>query len=238
VGSPAQLRAFGTVVPVVVAAIVPAVPGTLAPQAALADRDAVAAVLERVDRSLPHPHEVWLTTAPGRAVEVVETLAGRPEVSSVTGPGGVQITDATSAARLVFWVASAGAVLLAATGVAAVTATLLGTRRPEVAMLRALGMPPRGQARSRSLELGGVVLAAALLGLGAGWLVARAVAPELARSTTQRGQVTLAAPLQLEVAPWALLLLAGAAVVVAVLLVQAARVTAQALDADYREEIR
>lgn len=238
VGSPAQLRAFGTVLPVTVGQIVPAVPGTLAPQAALADRDAVAAVLERVDRPLPYPHEVWLTTAPGQEAQVVEALVGRPDVSAVTGPGGVQITDATSAARLVFWVASAGAVLLAATGVAAVTATLLGTRRPEVAVLRALGMPPRGQARSRSLELGGVVVAASLLGLGAGWLVARAVAPELARSTTQRGQVTLAAPLQLEVGPWALILLAGSAVVVAVLLVQGARVTAQALDADYREEIR
>ncbi|WP_122263503.1 FtsX-like permease family protein [Ornithinimicrobium cerasi] len=239
VGSPAQIRAFGATLPVTVSAIVPAVPGTLAPLAALVDRDAVAAVLADLDRPLPHPTEVWASTAPGADTDaVVEELTGRADVATVTGPGAVTVTDATTAARLVFRVASAGAVLLAATGIAAVAATLLGARRPEVAVLRALGMPPRAQARSRAVELAGVVSAAVLMGLAAGWLVSRAVVPELARSTTQRAQVALAAPLRLEVGPWVALLTAGAVVVLAVVLVQAVMVARQAVDRDYREEIR
>lgn len=238
VGDPAQLRAFGTTIPVTVTAIVPAVPGSLAPLSALVDRDAVAGILAEGDRALPDPQELWATTDDGRAQDVVETLAGDPRIATVRGPGSVSITDATSAARLVFWVASAGAVLLAVTGIAAVAATLLGQRRPEVAVLRALGMPPSSQARSRATELAGVVLASVLLGLAAGWLVGRGVVPELASSTTLRGQVSLPARLVLEPGPWALLLGVGALCILAVVLVQAARVRAQALDVDYREEIR
>lgn len=237
-GDPAQIKAFGATIPVTVAAVVPAVPGTLAPQAVLVERDEIAALLAEAGRALPHPQELWARTDPGQESAVVEALAGEARITEVSGPGGVTITDATSAARLVFWVASAGAVLLAVTGIAAVAATLLGQRRPEVAVLRALGMPPGAQAHSRATELGGVVVASVLLGLGAGWLVGRAVVPELARSTTLRGQVSLPADLVLEPGLWAALLGLGALAVLAVVLVQAGRVRRQALDNDYREEIR
>lgn len=242
VGDRAELTAFGTRLPVRIAALVPAVPGSLAPQAVLVDRDAVAAHFAEVGRTLPYPTELWVRPAAGTDVEaarpVVEQLAAVDGVALVAGPGRVAVTDATSAARLVFWVASAGAVLLAVTGIAAVAATLLGHRRPEVAVLRALGMPPATQARSRALELGGVVLASIVLGLGASWLVGRAVVVELARSTTLPGQVRLPAALLLEPGPWAALLGLGLAAVLAVVVVQAGRVRAQALDLDYREEIR
>src|SRR5690606_5601588 len=105
---------------------------------------------------LPFPDELWVMPPggadPEAAAPVVERLAAAEGVGEVAGPGRVAVTDATSAARLVFWVASAGAVLLAVTGIGAVAATLLGHRRAEVAVLRALGMPPRAQARSRALE--------------------------------------------------------------------------------------
>lgn len=242
VGDQAELSAFGADLPVVVAAVVPAVPGTLAPVSALLDRDAVATAYAQEERSLPYPDELWVMPEgwprDGSATTVVEELAGQDGVASVTGPGRVSVTDATQAARLVFWVASAGAVLLAVTGIAAVAATLLSNRRPEVAVLRALGMPPRAQARSRALELGGVVLASVMLGLGASWLVGRAVVPELARSTTARDQVTLPAELLLEPGVWAVLLGVGLLAVLLVVVAQAGRVRAQALDHDYREEIR
>ncbi len=248
VGDRARITAFGAQLPVEVVAVVPAVPGSLSPDGVLLDRDAVAAVFVEQQRTLPFPTELWAmpagwsgTTVDGpdpAATAVVEELAGHEGVAAVTGPGRVSVTDATSAARLVFWVASAGAVLLAVTGIAAVAATLLGHRRPEVAVLRALGMTPRAQARSRALELGGVVLASVLLGLGASWLVGRAVVPELARSTTLPGQVSLPAQLLLEPGLWAALMGVGLAVVLLVVLVQAGRVHAQALDRDYREEIR
>ena len=240
VGDEALVEAFGTDVPVTVTTLVPAVPGTLAPRAALLDRDGLLRALAADDRGLPFPTQLWAATVPGQEATVVETLAGRDDVVSVTGPaaGAALVTDATGAARRVFWVASAGAVLLAATGIGAVAATLLGARRPEVAVLRALGMPPVAQARSRALELGGVVAAAVALGLAAGLLVARAVVPELARSTTAVDQVTLAAPLHLEVLPWVVILLTGAVAVATVVLAQATRVRRQALETDYREEIR
>ena len=249
VGDRAQVTAYGTQLPLEVVAVVPAVPGSLSPDGVLLDRDAVAAAFVEQRRTLPFPTELWAMpagwsgpTADGApdesATAVVEELAGHEGVASVTGPGRVSVTDATSAARLVFWVASAGAVLLAVTGIAAVAATLLGHRRPEVAVLRALGMTPRAQARSRALELGGVVLASVLLGLGASWLVGRAVVPELARSTTLPGQVSLPAQLLLEPGLWAVLMGVGLVVVLLVVLVQAGRVHAQALDRDYREEIR
>ncbi len=242
VGDPAEMTAFGMRLPVRVAAVVPAVPGTLAPQAALLDRDAVAAHHARVGRTLPYPTELWVMPSGGPGAEaatpVVEQLAAADGVASVAGPGRVAVTDATSAARLVFWVASAGAVLLAVTGIGAVAATLLTHRRAEVAVLRALGMPPRAQARSRALELGGVVAASIGLGLAASWLVGRAVVPELARSTTLPGQVTLPSPLRLEPGLWAALLGAGLLAVLVIVLAQAARVRAQALETGYREEIR
>ncbi len=240
VGDAALVEAFGTDVPVTVAALVPAVPGTLSPRAALLDRDGLVRALAVDDRGLPFPTELWAATAPGEETAVIEALAGRDDVVSAAGPASraALVTDATGAARRVFWVASAGAVLLAATGIGAVAATLLGGRRPEVAVLRALGMPPAAQARSRALELGGVVAASVALGLGAGLLVARAVVPELARSTTAADQVALAAPLHLEVLPWASLMSVGAVAVAAVVLAQATRVRRQALDTGYREEIR
>ncbi|AXH97018.1 ABC transporter permease [Ornithinimicrobium avium] len=251
VGDRAQLNAFGSQLPIEVVAVVPAVPGSLSATGVLLDRDAVAAQFVAQQRPLPYPTELWAMPDGWSGVEgaadartdettstVVEELAGRDGVATVTGPGRVAVTDATSAARLVFWVASVGAVLLAVTGIGAVAATLLGHRRPEVAVLRALGMTPRSQARSRALELGGVVLASVALGLVASWLVGRAVVPELARSTALPGQASLPAQLLLEPGVWAALMGVGALVVLLVVGGQATRVRAQALDHDYREEIR
>jgi protein-S-isoprenylcysteine O-methyltransferase Ste14 len=99
-------------------------------------------------------------------------------------------------------------------------------------------MTPGAQARSRVAELLGVVGVSVLIGLGAGWLVGAMVVPELARSTTLDGQVSLPALLRLELPLWLGLLgflTASMAVLVAVL---AHRVRRQALDHEYREEIR
>lgn len=237
VGSPFELTMSGQRRPAVLSDLVPAVPGRTQPQAALVDSTALGTLLATTQASLPWPTQAWATPAVP-AEDAVTALRDQPELRAVTGPGGVTVTDATSAARLVFWVASAGAVLLALTGIAAVAATLVSARRPEVAVLRALGMPPGAQARSRAAELAGVVLAAVLLGLAAGWLVSTLVVPELASSTTQPGRVQLPAVLRLEAGPWAALIAAGAVVLGLLSLVLARRVRSQALDHEYREEVR
>lgn len=239
VGDPMTVSVVGTTVPARVAAVVPGLPGQQGPTAALADAGAVSQVLAQQQRSLTWPTQVWARPAPSATVAgALEALQGREDLRAVVGPGTVSVTDATSAARLVFWVASAGAVLLALTGVAAVAATLLSARRAEVAVLRALGMPPAGQARSRALELAGVVAAAVLFGLAAGWAVGQGVVPELAASTTQPGRLQLPAALRLEVGTWAVLLVAVALGLAATALAVGGRVRTQALDRDYREEIR
>lgn len=237
VGDEFTLTFPGGVVQARLQTLVDAVPGQRGTSAALADSLAVSSALARSQDSLTWPTQVWATPA-GDAAAAVSALASRDDLRAVTGPGSLAVTDATSAARLVFWVAAAGSVLLAVTGIAAVAATLLGSRRAEVAVLRALGMPPAAQARSRALELVGVVLAAVAFGLLAGWLVGRGVVPELATSTTQPGSLQLPAALRLEALPWVVLLAAGAVAVLALAGGLAGRVRGQALDRDYREEIR
>ena len=236
VGSPLTLQVFGTEVGAEVAALVDAVPGTLQAQAVLADTGAMSEALGARSRTLGDPTELWVAAAD--PVAAVEQVSQVPGIAGVSGPGSVSVTDAASAVRLVFWVASAGAVLLAVTGIAAVAATLLSARRPEVAVLRALGMPPAAQARARAAELAGVVLASVALGLGAGWLVGAAVVPELARSTTLAGSVGLPADLQVETGLWAAVMTLGGVAVAVVLTVLALRVRGQALESTYREEIR
>lgn len=237
VGDRLEITFPGATVPARLARLVPAVPGQTGELAALADSRVVGAALSARGQELRWPGQLWAAPS-GDAAAAVDALSARPDLQAVTGPGRVSVADATGAARLVFWVASAGAVLLAVTGIAAVAATLLTARRAEVAVLRALGMPPATQARARALELGGVVLAAVALGLAAGWLVSAAVVPELAASTTQAGGLSLPATLRLEVAPWTVLVCAGGLLMLAVLLLLSARVRTQALDGTYREEVR
>lgn len=239
VDDPMTLSISGTTVPARVAAVVSGLPGQRGPTAALADSRAVTQVLAQQQRTLNWPTQAWArpadTVAPGAASAA---LGERADLRAVTGSTGISATDATSSARLVFWVASAGAVLLALTGISAVAATLLTARRADVAVLRALGMPSATQARSRALELVGVVAAAVLFGLIAGWVVGQAVVPELASSTIPPGRLQLPAVLRMETTPWLGLLMAGLLGVGALASTLANRVRAQALDRDYREEIR
>lgn len=236
VGSPVDIGVYGSVVATEVVAVVDTVPGTLDPEAVLLDSGAVSTALLAQGRVLPDPTEIWATGTDPRVI--AEQVAAAEGVASVVGPDAVSVTDAAAAVRLVFWVAAAGAVLLAVTGVAAVAATVAATRRPEVAVLRALGMTAQAQARARVVEVGGVVLAAVVLGLGVSWLVGTAVVPDLAMSTTAQGQATLPTRTLLELDLWLLALGLGAVTVTVVLGLLAARVQTQALDRGYREEIR
>ncbi|MCK0112133.1 hypothetical protein MWU75_08290 [Ornithinimicrobium sp. F0845] len=236
VGSPLSVQVFGGTIQARVGAIVTAVPGSTSPHSILIDSTAVSEHLSTSGDTLGRPTQLWASSSdPGATLERVQEL---PDVAAVSGPDAVSVTDAASAVRLVFWVASAGAVLLAVTGIGAVAANLLRVRRPEVLVLRALGMTPGGQARARTAELFAVVLASVGLGLVAGWLVSRLVVPELSRSTTLAGQAQLPAPLALEVPLWAALLGALLLVLVLLLAVLYTTVRNQALDREYREEIR
>lgn len=236
VGMPITVQGFSRNIPARVATIVTAVPGSTAPHSVLMDSSALSAYLATIGETLDRPTQLWASSSdPDTTLEAIRALPG---IVSATGPGSVSVTDAAGAVRLVFWVASAGAVLLAVTGIGAVAANLLRVRRPEVSVLRALGMAPGGQACTRVAELLWVVLASVGLGLLAGWLVGWLVVPELSSSTTLAGQVTIAVPLVLEIPLWAGLLAALIASLLLLLAVLYLTVRRQALDREYREEIR
>lgn len=193
VGSTTAVRLAGLDVDAVVVEVVPAVAGSRAaggdpdgaPPAALTDLAAVDAVLLRALPDVPRVDEVWVgTDAPSTVAQAAAALAG-----SGTGRGAVRTADTSedpiaAPAVLVPWLAAACALLLAVPGVAAAAAALGTARRGEVAVLRALGVGPRQQARARTAELAGVAALAVVGGVLGGLVVAVAVTPSLVRATT------------------------------------------------------
>lgn len=224
-------------VPAVLDAHIDALPGSTEPRAVLVDAVRLGATLGSVGQSLRAPTQVW--AVPGGDVDAAAAeLAAWPIVDSVAVASPERPTDPTRSARFVFWVACAGAVLLASTGIAAAAATMTTARRSEVAVLRALGMPAGRQALSRTGELATVVGASVALGLAAGWLVSRLVVPALAQSMAAPGQVRIDVGLQVDWVPWVGLLAFGGLLVAVVLGLLARAVRGQALDREYREEVR
>ncbi|NLE96804.1 MAG: ABC transporter permease [Propionibacterium sp.] len=237
VGDTFELQFMNRRIPAELVGIVDAVPGRTEPLAALVDMASVGAVFASSGDAPRPPSELWASTSEDPATvapRLAEALGG----AEVRVGGQTSGTDPTAAARLIFWIACAGAVLLAVTGIAAASAAMRADRRPEVAVLRALGMTPRSQAWSRAMELAGVVVASVAFGLVAGWVVSRLVVPALAQATVAPGQVRILPELALDAAPWAGLMALGAVGVALVLVTIGRQVRAEALDDEYREEVR
>ncbi len=238
VGDTAPVTLGGTGLDLEVAAVTDAIPGGLEEDAVLLD---LATLGEYVLASHPNPllpAQVWLTIdddAEASAVAAAAAeLAGREASVEVAGEG---LTDSAASVRQAFWIVAAGAALLALTGVAAVMLALARERRSEVMVLRALGLPSAGQARTRVAELLGVGLLGAVLGVLAGWAASVLLVPTLARAAaTQSSPLPLGTRFELLPALGVLAVLTAGLLVVAAAL--AARVRAQALDAEYREEVR
>ena len=238
VGDAAAVTLGGTAVDLEVRAVVDAVPGGLEEDAVLVDLPALGAhVLGRHERPVL-PGQVWLTVEedadPAEVAAAAGALGGREATVEVAGDG---LTDSAGSVRRTFWIVAAGAALLALTGVAAVVLALARERRSEVVVLRALGVPPAAQARTRVAELLGVGALGVILGVLAGWAASVLLVPTLARAAaTQPSPLPLGGRLDLLPGLAVLALLVGGLAVVAAVL--GARVRAQALDAEYREEVR
>lgn len=251
-GGTFELTLGGTRLPVVTAGQSGTVPGALEPYAALLDRGALAAALVRDVSDPVLTTEVWLAAgppgaaAPAAAVTRLaqETTATAEatgdsggEQPAVTTPGSGS-TDTAEPVRVSFWLAAAGATLLALAGVLAVAVATLRQRRGEVIVLRAVGLGPTAQARARALELGTVGLVALAAGAVAGWAVARFVAGGLAAATLTGIDAAPPARFVLETAGTGLVLAAAVAGLVLVASGVGGRVAAQARDTTYREEVR
>nr|BFF20714.1 hypothetical protein GCM10025730_42350 [Promicromonospora thailandica] len=251
-GDTFELTLGGTHLPVEAVASAGTVPGALDPYAALLDRGALAAVLVREVSDPVLTSEVWLAAGPpGAAADTATTarlaqeVAATAEADATTSrerPGvatpGSGTADAAVPVRVSFWLAAAGATVLALAGVLAVAVATLRERRGEVAVLRAVGLGPVAQGRARAAELVAVGLVALAVGAVAGWAVARFTAGGLAAATLTGVDAAPPARFVLEATGTGLVLAAAVAGLVLVATGVGARVAAQARDTTYREEVR
>ncbi len=231
VGDPLDLTAQGGVrITARVAAVVDAIPGALAPNALAADLAHLRTALLHTQLGQPPAAEVW---AAGRLP------ADAALDAEVVTPASIAAeVDASAPVRAATWVAACGTALLALSGVVLAAAVALRSRRGEVLSLRATGLGPREQGRSRAAEVAAVGVVGLVAGLAGGTALAALTVPRLARTgvvgldLVPDAQLTLAA-LPAAVAAAVLALgLAGTCALVA------ARVAAQVRDTEYREEVR
>ncbi|WP_129789336.1 FtsX-like permease family protein [Promicromonospora panici] len=251
-GDTFEVTLSGTRLPVVAVATSDTVPGALEPYAALLDRGALAAALVREVSAPLMTSEVWLAAGPPGAAapagavarlaqeataEAETTAASSREQPTVTVPG-YGSTDSGVPVRVSFWLAAAGATVLALAGVLAVAVATLRDRRGEVIVLRAVGLGPAAQARARTAELIAVGLVALVVGAVAGWAVARFTVGGLAAATLTGIDAAPPARFVVETAGTGLVVAAALAGLVLVAIGVGGRVAAQARDTTYREEVR
>lgn len=234
VGERFEATLFGRPVPVEIVAIADTIPGLTTPLGLLVDSGAWAASRGGTGEADVRPTELW-AGIDGDPAAARDAALAVPGISAATVPAPAD--DRAAPAAQAFWIAAASALVLAITGLAAATATQVAHRRPEVAVLRAMGMTPTAQGRSRAWEIGGVLGLATLAGIGAGWLVGWLIVDPVTRSA-RADDIAFPTRLTLEVGPWLLLLVLGAVAVGAILFLLSRAVRRQGLDNEYREEVR
>ncbi|MEU6376598.1 ABC transporter permease [Streptomyces sp. NPDC046909] len=204
----------GRTLPVRIVASVEALPTTVGDGGALlVDLRSVNRVLEARYGESVAPTEWWLET--DRPAEVAAALRGRPDID----PAQVVVRDEIAAElrddpfgagpEAAFTAAAGVAAALAALGFAVSATGSLRERDSEFAVLRALGAPRRGLARTIAVEQGVLVTLALLVGTALGTVLARAVIPLIVLT----GEATRPVPgvlVQLPVSRVALLLAAVA----------------------------
>lgn len=217
--------------------IVPALPGTTAERAVLADYSAVTAQLLRTTPSVTRATSIWATGSDSPAVErAVAAAAGRDAV--VTTAEGDFVSRFLSGAVLSTWLGAAGCGLLAVAAVAASISSALRRRRGEVVVLRAVGLSAEQQAWTRRVEVIGVSAAAALFGVAGGVVVVLLVGNTLARLSVVTAPSTLAVQGRVDPFGMGVGLLALVAALAFAVWAYGRSVRRQAHDTAYREETR
>ncbi|WP_157480338.1 FtsX-like permease family protein [Leifsonia sp. Root227] len=220
-----------------IAAVVAAVPGTSDPTAVLVDQRALSDAALRAQPAPPRLGMVWLATdQPDTVAAAAQRAAGTDAV--VTDASGDFVSRFMASAVVSLWLGTAGCALLALVAIGATIAALLRGRRAEVAVLRAVGMSSRQQARSRRVELAGIVVAAAVFGLVGGVAVFLLAGNTLARLSVVTAPATLSVRGAVDLPSLLVALVLLAAAVGAVLWAYGRAVRRQVLDTSYREETR
>jgi len=189
----------GRTIPITVAGVTPALPGTGSGGGVLVSLDAMADAAASTSgapgagvATLPVANRVWAAGDDAAGASLGEAL-GAP-VATVGS-----VATALAGEVVMLWDAAAiGGALLAGVALVALFAALTSQRTGEVLVLRALGIPPRAQARMRSVEMLLVVLLAVVLGAVGGVALAALLVPHMAERAIPDAQL----PPQLAFAPW------------------------------------
>lgn len=231
-----------------VVALVPVVPGTDNPFAIIADLSTLNVVLLRSSNPIPLPNEVWVIADGSRPLTDIaaELVTIDQTITGTTGPRGTRASTVDDLrqsafplpAELSLWIAAAASLALATISLGAVTLTVARSRRGEVGVLRAVGVPAAAQSRGRFIEVVLIVAAAITAGALVGWGVAALTVPGLANSVVVAAPASLTTDLELAWPEGLTLLALAAAAMIAIALVYSLRVRAQALDTDERLETR
>ena len=222
------LVASGGDLPATVVSVVPVIPGLSVDEGVIADLGAVEDAVLRAGLHNNDPTEWWVATSmPAAAARV---LAHRVPAGAVLETSDTVPSDEVLAsADTVVWIAAAAIALLAMLAVTAALVVELRARREQVALLRALGIGRRTQARGRTIEIGTLLVLGVIAGLVDGIVVSALIVPDLARTAVPGALAALPTALTVDVP-------AGLGAVFAVLLVAAILLlgTASAVSAQAR----
>lgn len=168
---------------VTVAGVVPAIPGIVNARGITADLPTFVAYALATGEDLPAPNSVWVSSPePDR----VARSAGASSIVPTTATTAAKAPSSRIVASAVdvWWWAAAAVIAFAVLAAAAMTASLAQSRRGELQVLQALGLPPRQQSRIRAAELGGAIGVGIVLGLVVGGITTLVTVALLSRSAT------------------------------------------------------
>ena len=165
---------------VTVAGLSPVVPGIPSGYGVMADLATVQDAAIRQDLRPISATEWWVSTTRPEAAAAQIVKRGPLGTTTMTQatPPADQVLES---ARTAIWIAGAATALLAMLAITAGLLAELRTRREEVDILRALGVPPEEQARQRATEWGALLVLGVVVGLLDGFLVCGILVPGLAR---------------------------------------------------------
>jgi hypothetical protein len=215
-------RGISSVLHLRVAGVVDLLPGIASGSGGvLVDLPTLALLDYARDGVIAAPAEWWLGTAPG--TRDPSTLA---EAAGAAGLRDVRVRSATAQARLddplalgtrgALGLAAVAAILFGIVGFAAAAWRSVRTRRPELAVARALGVASRQTTAWLALELGFQLA----IGIGGGILLGMALAWAVLPAVSLTPDGTLPMPAPVIVVPWdflALVIVAGVVVLLAML---------------------
>jgi ABC-type lipoprotein release transport system permease subunit len=213
--------------PATVAAISPLLPGDVDAPRVLADMSSLQRMLLRSTPDLPAANQLWIRPNPDAtdaAAAAIRPLV--PATATIVGANSRSAQALLAPTALTLWFGAAGALLLAAIGVASVIATLSRSRRGELVVLRSVGITAREQARSRRRELLATVASGWLLGVLVGGAAVLTTVAGLAGSAIV-GSLGVTPTLHTQWAVAGILIGVHVVIVIAVVAVHSARLRRQ-----------